>query len=57
MRESHTVYGTAYRTHQSLVEQLKKSRAATNELERLVEQSQMQLTRAQRMLLEDAQKA
>lgn len=57
MRESHTVYGTAYRTHQALVAQLNKSRAATNELERLVEQSQQQLTRAQRMLLEDAQKA
>lgn len=57
MRDTHTTYGTAYRTHQGLVAQLKKSRAATNELERLVEQSQMQLTRAQRMLLEDAQKA
>lgn len=51
----HAEYRSAYHVHQGLLAELKKSRQATNELERQVEQSQMRLTRAQRLLLEEAQ--
>lgn len=50
-------YGTAYRQHQELEAKLKEQRLATQELERQVELSNMKLSKARRLLLEEAQLA